>query len=67
VRHLTREPARGALHARDGQAFARLGVTGTAQYLVRPDGHIGYRAAGTDLDGLRRYLARWLPNAIAPP
>jgi 2-polyprenyl-6-methoxyphenol hydroxylase-like FAD-dependent oxidoreductase len=67
VHHLTREPARGALHDLDGQAFARLGVTGTAQYLVRPDGHIGYRCAGTDLDGLRRYLSRWLPNATAPP
>ncbi|MEV1286605.1 hypothetical protein [Micromonospora sp. NPDC049679] len=31
-----------------------------AQYLVRPDGHIAYRAAGTDLAGLDRYLATWL-------
>ena len=32
-------------------------------YLVRPDGHIAYRAAGSDLTGLRRYLTTWLtPN-----
>jgi 2-polyprenyl-6-methoxyphenol hydroxylase-like FAD-dependent oxidoreductase len=67
IHHLTREPAPGALHDADGQALARLGVEQTAHYLVRPDGHVGYRAAGTDLDGLQRYLARWLPNATPPP
>ena len=45
-----------------GQAFARLGVKQTAHYLIRPDGHVGYRAAGTDLDGLQRHLAHWLPH-----
>jgi hypothetical protein len=40
-------------------------VSDTAHYLIRPDGHIGYRAAGTDLDGLQRYLARWLPGTAA--
>ena len=34
----------------------------TAHYLIRPDGHVGYRAAGTDLDGLQRHLAHWLPH-----
>lgn len=29
---------------------------GTAQYLVRWDGYVGYRAAGTDLDGVTAYL-----------
>jgi 2-polyprenyl-6-methoxyphenol hydroxylase-like FAD-dependent oxidoreductase len=67
VHHLAREAARGALHDVDGQALARLGVKGTAQYLIRPDGHIGYRCAGTDLDGLQRYLSRWLPNAARRP
>jgi flavin-dependent dehydrogenase len=43
-------------------ALARLGVGEVAHYLVRPDGHLGYRAAGTDLGGLERYLARWLPG-----
>jgi 2-polyprenyl-6-methoxyphenol hydroxylase-like FAD-dependent oxidoreductase len=63
VHHLTRDATRGALHDVDGQAFARLGVKGTAQYLIRPDGHIGYRSGGTDLNGLQRYLTRWFPDA----
>ena len=36
----------------------------TAHY-IRPDGHVGYRAAGTDLDGLQRHLAHWLPHHTA--
>jgi hypothetical protein len=62
VHHLARQATPAALHDVDGQALAQLGVNDTAHYLIRPDGHIGYRAAGTDLDGLGRYLARWLPN-----
>ena len=64
VHHLTRAAAPGALHDLDGQVFARLGVDGTAQYLIRPDGHIGYRCGGDDLAGLQRYLARWLPHHV---
>ena len=60
VHHLSRVAAPGALHDVDGQALARLGVRQAAHYLVRPDGHVGYRAAGTDLDGLERHLRRWL-------
>jgi 2-polyprenyl-6-methoxyphenol hydroxylase-like FAD-dependent oxidoreductase len=67
VHHLTHEAAPGALHDVDGQAFARLGVEQAAHYLVRPDGHVGYRAAGTDLDGLQRHLAHWLPNPMPHP
>jgi hypothetical protein len=63
--HLTRDPVPGALHDIDGEAIARLGVTQTAHYLIRPDGHVGYRAAGTDLDGLQQYLNRWLPRPSA--
>jgi 2-polyprenyl-6-methoxyphenol hydroxylase-like FAD-dependent oxidoreductase len=63
VHRLARHAAPGALHDVDGQAFARLGVEGAAQYLVRPDGHIGYRCGGTDLGGVDSYLARWLPGA----
>jgi hypothetical protein len=43
-------------------ALARLGVRRTGHYLVRPDGHIAYRAADTDLRGLGRWLAGWLPG-----
>jgi 2-polyprenyl-6-methoxyphenol hydroxylase-like FAD-dependent oxidoreductase len=62
VHHLSCQVAPGALHDAEGQAFARLRVKQTAQYLVRPDGHIGYRCGGTDLDGLKHYLGRWLPT-----
>jgi 2-polyprenyl-6-methoxyphenol hydroxylase-like FAD-dependent oxidoreductase len=67
VHHLTREATSGALHDVDGQAFARLGVKQAAHYLIRPDGHVGYRAAGTDLDGVQRHLAHWLPNPTPSP
>jgi 2-polyprenyl-6-methoxyphenol hydroxylase-like FAD-dependent oxidoreductase len=68
VHRLAREVAGGVLHDVRGEAFARLGVERAAQYLVRPDGHVGYRCAGTDLHGLERHLARWLPGtgAAAP-
>ena len=64
VHHLTVQNTPGTLHDPDGQALRRLGLTArhTAQYLVRPDGHIGYRAGGTDVTGLARYLSRWLPG-----
>jgi 2-polyprenyl-6-methoxyphenol hydroxylase-like FAD-dependent oxidoreductase len=67
VHHLTREATPGALHDLDGQGFARLGVDGAAQYLVRPDGHVGYRCGGDDLAGLQRYLAHWLPPHHGQP
>jgi 2-polyprenyl-6-methoxyphenol hydroxylase-like FAD-dependent oxidoreductase len=63
VHRLARDAAPGVLDDLDGQAFARLGVDGPAQYLVRPDGYIAYRSGGTELGGVERYLARWLPGA----
>ena len=62
VHHLSPSPAPGVLHDVGRQALTRLGVTSTAHFLVRPDGHIGYRAGGTDVFGLERYLTRWLPQ-----
>ncbi|MGC9540744.1 FAD-dependent monooxygenase [Streptomyces sp. UG1] len=38
---------------------------GVAQGLVRPDGHLGYVARGVDLEGLRAYVAHWLPTGPA--
>ena len=67
VHHLTRDAAPAALHDPDGQALALLGVKQTAHYLIRPDGHIGYRAAGTDLHGLQRHLDHWLPTTTPHP
>jgi flavin-dependent dehydrogenase len=42
-----------------GGALGLLGVSDAAQYLVRPDGHIGYRCAGHDLSGVDAYLREW--------
>jgi hypothetical protein len=67
VHLLAREASPGALHDLDGQAFARLGVESAAQYLVRPDGHIGYRCEDTELGGVDRHLAHWLPHARGEP
>lgn len=60
LHHLTRRPGPAGLSDRDGHAVARLRVAGCAQLVVRPDGHIGYRADNFDLAGAARYLARWL-------
>ncbi|HEX6533981.1 MAG TPA: FAD-dependent monooxygenase [Gemmatimonadaceae bacterium] len=47
-----------------GDVLARLGVRHAAQYLVRPDGHVAFRCAGSDLAALARYLGEWL---VPPP
>jgi hypothetical protein len=60
VRHLSRRGRTGLVDA-GGEVLARLGVHGTvhaAQYLVRPDGHIGFRCAGRDVREVGRYLAK---------
>jgi hypothetical protein len=49
-----------------GSALSRLGVRGRACLVVRPDGHIGYRADDVDLSGADTYLRRWL-TGISPP
>jgi 2-polyprenyl-6-methoxyphenol hydroxylase-like FAD-dependent oxidoreductase len=67
VHRLAREAAPDVLHDVDGQAFACLGIEHAAQYVVRPDGYIGYRSGNTDLGGAERYLARWLPAAGREP
>jgi 2-polyprenyl-6-methoxyphenol hydroxylase-like FAD-dependent oxidoreductase len=67
VHHLTSDPVPAALHDPDGTALHRLGLDPAgrhaAHYLIRPDGHVGYRAGGSDLTGLHAYLAHWLPGA----
>jgi 2-polyprenyl-6-methoxyphenol hydroxylase-like FAD-dependent oxidoreductase len=49
----------GLLADQQGQAFARLGVRGTAQYLVRPDGYIAFRSGGRTFESLDGYLSQW--------
>jgi 2-polyprenyl-6-methoxyphenol hydroxylase-like FAD-dependent oxidoreductase len=66
VYRLARHTRAGALVDPYGHAHTRLGLDTTdqaAHYLVRPDGHIAYRAASTDLDAMRSYLDRWLSGA----
>jgi 2-polyprenyl-6-methoxyphenol hydroxylase-like FAD-dependent oxidoreductase len=52
----------GTLHDATGTALDRLGCDPyrAVHYLIRPDGHVAYRAAGAALAGLHRYLDRWL-------
>jgi 2-polyprenyl-6-methoxyphenol hydroxylase-like FAD-dependent oxidoreductase len=62
VHRLAREPGPDILLDPTGAALTRLGDEQPSQYLVRPDGHIGYRDGGTDTGGAERYLSRWLPT-----
>jgi 2-polyprenyl-6-methoxyphenol hydroxylase-like FAD-dependent oxidoreductase len=62
VHHLDRGPGPGVLADPGGRVLKRLRVHGSAALLVRPDGHLGYRADHTDLTGAQRFLARWLPG-----
>jgi hypothetical protein len=60
VRRLVRSPAPDALVDASGAALERLGVRDSAIYLVRPDGYVAYRCAGTELGGVERWLSGWL-------
>jgi 2-polyprenyl-6-methoxyphenol hydroxylase-like FAD-dependent oxidoreductase len=57
VNRISAEPARAAVHDSTGLVLHRLGVRRSAQYLIRPDNHVGFRCAGTDLAALEQYLA----------
>lgn len=69
IHYLSTTQAPGVLHDPDGHALRRLGLPlrDAAAYLIRPDGHIGYRSGGPDLAGLHTYFRRWLPPISAPP
>lgn len=62
IHRLTTSASPGAIVDSTGEVFRRLGLKPgeVALMVVRPDGHIGYRAAGTDLSGLAAYLRRSL-------
>jgi 2-polyprenyl-6-methoxyphenol hydroxylase-like FAD-dependent oxidoreductase len=66
VHRLTREPGRGTLLDPTGKTLARLGGGQAVQYVVRPDGHIGFRDGGRNMLATERYLARWLPACRRP-
>jgi 2-polyprenyl-6-methoxyphenol hydroxylase-like FAD-dependent oxidoreductase len=60
IQHLTADADRGGLIDRTGEALARLGAQETSgQYLVRPDGHIAFRCAGSDLAAVIEYMQQW--------
>jgi hypothetical protein len=56
VHRLTATPGADAIEDPAGTLLRRLGVRDAAVYLIRPDGYVGYRSAGTDLAGLPGYL-----------
>jgi 2-polyprenyl-6-methoxyphenol hydroxylase-like FAD-dependent oxidoreductase len=55
VHWLAREPGPGGLADPPGEVLGRLGG-GTAVYLIRPDGYVGYQSRGASLDGVARHL-----------
>ena len=59
VHRVTRDDVPGVLHDHTGVVRRRLGLhdPSVVHYLVRPDGHIGYRSGGTNLSGVHAYLA----------
>jgi 2-polyprenyl-6-methoxyphenol hydroxylase-like FAD-dependent oxidoreductase len=63
VTYLTRTSEEASLLDQDGEAFKRLGVSSAAQYIVRPDGYVAFRCAGTDLAEAAQYLRRWFIHA----
>jgi 2-polyprenyl-6-methoxyphenol hydroxylase-like FAD-dependent oxidoreductase len=69
IHYLTARPSPDVLVDTSGEVLSRLGVKGagdSAQYLVRPDGHVGFRCAGRDLVALTIYLDQWLPSGTPP-
>jgi hypothetical protein len=63
IHHLTPSLSADALVDAGGGLLSRLGARDAhdaVQYLVRPDGHVGFRCAGRDLRAVAMYLDRWL-------
>ena len=65
VHEIGAEAGVDALHDPSGELLHQLGARPSAQYLVRPDGHVAYRSAGADLGPVVGHLARWLPGAVS--
>jgi 2-polyprenyl-6-methoxyphenol hydroxylase-like FAD-dependent oxidoreductase len=65
--YLTPHASPTALVDTHGEALRRLGVSGSAQYLVRPDGYVGFRCAGTDPTQMDAYMHRWFAPAAPAP
>ncbi len=70
IHYLTGSSCADGLVDPSGGLLSRLGVReaqDTAQYLVRPDGHVAFRCAGRDLRAVTRYLDRWLGSGMLVP
>lgn len=65
VRKLVRFGPAPQLVDASGAAHGILSVRGGAQYLIRPDGYIAYRAGGVNLKGTEDFLSAMLPWAGA--
>ena len=59
------KPATASCTTRAERRSSASASNTAAHYLVRPDGHIGYRSGGTQLLGADRYLSRWLSAEVA--
>jgi 2-polyprenyl-6-methoxyphenol hydroxylase-like FAD-dependent oxidoreductase len=69
IHYLTARSSPDVLVDTTGEVLSQLGVESpqdSAQYLVRPDGHVGFRCAGRDLGTLTLYLGRWLSSSTPP-
>lgn len=66
VHWMAREGGPRVLVDRVGEALRQLGIERLGLYLVRPDGYVAYRSVGQDLDGLERYLHRWIRRPDQP-
>jgi 2-polyprenyl-6-methoxyphenol hydroxylase-like FAD-dependent oxidoreductase len=62
VHRISARAQAGTLSDPDGRALRRLGLDtdDAALYLVRPDGHVGFRSGTAGLAELAAYLNRWL-------
>jgi FAD binding domain len=69
VHYLSTTSAPGILYDSGGRVLRRLGLAPdhTAVFLVRPDGHVGYRCGHQELAGLDLYLRGWLPTGTSKP
>jgi hypothetical protein len=59
IHYLSRSAIPDALVDGAGETLAMLGVDDAGQYLVRPDGHVGFRCPGRDLQTVMEYLKQW--------